>query len=172
VDLAAVDLGTWVPFFTAAAGASAALVGLLIVAMSVNVESIVKIASMPSRAAATISSLSIVVVISVLALIPGLGARWLGVVVLVCALGAVGFAVDSMVRLLRDAQGHTEITTPLERVLRAIVGVIPVVVCAVGGVLLLIGVAGAGLVLTAVGFALAFLVAVLNTWVILIEIRR
>jgi hypothetical protein len=127
---------------------------------------------MPSRAAATISSLSIVVVISVLALIPDLGARWLGFVVLMCALGAAGFAIDSMVRLLRDAQGHTEITTPVERVLRAVVGVIPVVVCAVGGVLLLSDVAGAGLVLTAVGFALAFLVAVLNTWVILVEIRR
>jgi hypothetical protein len=60
----------------------------------------------------------------------------------------------------------------VERVLRAVVGVIPVVVCAVGGVLLLSDVAGAGLVLTAVGFALAFLVAVLNTWVILVEIRR
>lgn len=166
------DLATWVPFFTAAAGASAALVGLLIVAMSVNVESIVRIASMPSRAAATISSLSIVVVISVLALIPGLDAVWLGVVVLVCSLGAVGFATDSMVRLLRDAGGHREITTPFERVIRAVVGVIPVLGCAIGGVLLLAGLTTAGLVLTAVGFALAFLVAVLNTWVILIEIRR
>jgi hypothetical protein len=167
-----VDLAGWVPFFTAAAGASAALVGLLIVAMSVNVEAIVAIPSMPARAAATISSLSVVVVISVLGLIPGIAPVWFGVIVLVCALGALAFAADSTVRLLRDARGHAEITTTAERILRAVVGVPPVLVTAVGGVLLLAGLPAAGLVLTAIGFALMFLVAVLNTWVILIEIRR
>jgi hypothetical protein len=167
-----VDLADWVPFFTAAAGASAALVGLLIVAMSVNVEAIVAIPSMPARAAATISSLAIVVVVSVLALIPRIDARWFGAIVLICALAAVGFAVDSMVRLLRDAAGHSEITNPVERVLRAVIGVVPVLLTAIAGVLLLAGAVGAGQVLTAVGFALVFLVAVLNTWVVLVEIRR
>ncbi len=166
------ELVAWVPFFTAAAGASAALVGLLIVAMSVNVEAIVGIPSMPARAAATISSLAIVVVISVLALIPDIAAVWLGVVVLLGALGATAFAVDSTVRLLRDPAGRSAIATPLERVLRATIGVLPPVLIAVGGLLLLAGLGATGLVLTAIGFALAFLVAVLNSWVILIEIRR
>jgi hypothetical protein len=167
-----VDLADWVPFFTAAAGASAALVGLLIVAMSVNVEAIVAIPSMPARAAATIAGLIIVVVVSVLALIPGIDGRWFGVIVLICALGATGFAIDSMLRLLRDAAGHTELATPAERVLRAVVGVVPPLLVVVAGVVLIAGATAAGLVLTAIGFALSFLVAVVNTWVVLIEIRR
>jgi hypothetical protein len=165
-------LEAWIPFFTAAAGASAALVGLLIVAMSVNVEAIVAIPSMPARAAATISSLAIVVVESVLALIPGIGARWLGVIVLVCSLAAVAFAIDATVRMLRDDRGHGQPVRLGERLGRALIGVIPAVLMIVGAVLLLAGAASAGLVLTAVGFAATFLVAVVNTWVVLIEIRR
>ena len=160
------------PFLTAAAGASAALVGLLIVAMSVNVEAIVAIPSMPSRAAATISSLMVVVVVSVLGLIPAIGGEWLGVIVLLCSLGAVAFSIDAMLRLLRDAQGGSGLSNPFGRVVRAVVGVVPVAVSAVGGILLLVGSGAAGLVLTAIGFALAFVVAVVNAWVILIEIRR
>lgn len=63
------QLGSWVPFFTAAAGASAALVGLIIVAMSVNVETIVGVRSLPARAISTIASLTYVVIASVFALV-------------------------------------------------------------------------------------------------------
>ena len=75
-------------------------------------------------------------------------------------------------RLLRDAQGGSGLSNPFGRVVRAVVGVVPVAVSAVGGILLLAGSGAAGLVLTAIGFALAFVVAVVNAWVILIEIRR
>lgn len=166
------DLDAWVPFLTAAAGASAALVGLLIVAMSVNVEAIVAIPSMPSRAAATISSLVVVVVVSVLGLIPAVGDGWFGVIVLLCSLGAMAFSIDAMLRLLRDAQARSELSNPFQRIVRAVAGVVPVAVTAVGGILLIAGAGSAGLVLTAIGFALAFVVAVVNVWVILIEIRR
>jgi len=167
-----VDLADWVPFFTAAAGASAALVGLLIVAMSVNVEAIVAIPSMPSRAAATISSLTVVVVMSVFGLVPAIGVLWFGVVVVVCTLGAGAFAVDAARRLLKDTRGHAEVVHPAERLGRPFAAVLPLVVTLLAGVLLLLGLATAGLVLIAVGFALVFIIAVVNTWVILIEIRR
>ena len=50
--------GTWADFFVAAAGASAALVGLVIVALSVNLDRIISEQQLPSRGGATIARAS------------------------------------------------------------------------------------------------------------------
>ncbi|PPG40457.1 hypothetical protein [Pseudoclavibacter sp. RFBA6] len=50
----------WGSFFVATVGAGAALAGLIMVPMSVNVATIIKITTMPSRAGATIASLLLI----------------------------------------------------------------------------------------------------------------
>ncbi|MEI9906978.1 MAG: hypothetical protein WDO06_02880 [Actinomycetota bacterium] len=55
-------LDQWSEFFIAGAGAAAALAGLVIVAVSVNVREILKYRSLPSRSAATIGSLTMILV--------------------------------------------------------------------------------------------------------------
>jgi hypothetical protein len=65
------DITAWTGFFTALTGAGAALAGLLFVAVSINLEHILKGTSMlPARAAETPAMLIFVVVTSALALVP------------------------------------------------------------------------------------------------------
>jgi modulator of FtsH protease len=64
------DLTAWAGFFTAVTGAAAALAGLLFVAVSINLESIVKGKNLAPRAAETLAMLVFVVVSAGLALVP------------------------------------------------------------------------------------------------------
>jgi modulator of FtsH protease len=74
----------WTDLFVASAGASAALTGLLFVAVSVNIHDILKYEGLPARALQTLLLLLSAVVVSLVGLIPGqsttaLGAELLGV---------------------------------------------------------------------------------------------
>jgi hypothetical protein len=96
-------LAGWNEFFVATAGAAAALAGLIIVAMSVNIKTILNIPSMTSRAAATIASLILSVVSASAALIPRQALWMLGVQILVFALGTMALVIHSAVKMLRAA---------------------------------------------------------------------
>ncbi|MDH6181193.1 hypothetical protein M2152_001375 [Microbacteriaceae bacterium SG_E_30_P1] len=157
------DISDWSELFVAAAGASAALAGLIIVAMSVNVDVIVASPSMPSRAGATISVLVLATLISIVALIPGLSVSATGWVILVIALAGTVLPLESAVRLVRD-----KVSSPLAK---SAVLVIPTLAMVVGGVVLVTGDA-AGLYWVVAGIVLGFVGTVLNAWVVLIELRR
>lgn len=60
----------WANFFIAAAGASASLAGLIFVALSVNIDRILKVSHLPARAGATIGNLILILICSVAVLIP------------------------------------------------------------------------------------------------------
>jgi modulator of FtsH protease len=77
----------WHDFFDAAVAASAALLGLLFVAISINLKLILKHRHLPGRAAATLGTLLSVLVVCSFGLVPGQSNRTLGVEIL--ATGAV-----------------------------------------------------------------------------------
>ena len=159
-------LDAWSEFFVAGAGASAALAGLIIVAMSVNVDLIITIPGMTSRAAAAIALL----VISTIALLAGLipqGLLAYGIEVLVLGAAALFFAVDSMVKVLR-ARGEASLG---QAVTKTVVGVIPGAALLVGGAVLAAG-SPEGAIGVAVGTLGAIAVSVINAWVVLVEIKR
>src|SRR5580658_1140901 len=60
----------WHDFFVAAVGASAALLGLLFVAISVNLEQILKFPHLPGRAAGTLGTLLTVLIVCIFGLAP------------------------------------------------------------------------------------------------------
>ena len=72
----------WESLFVAEAGASAALAGLLFVALSINLERILKGIGLPGRAGEAIVLLLTVLVVSTFGLVPGQSPRVLGAEVL------------------------------------------------------------------------------------------
>jgi modulator of FtsH protease len=74
----AYDPSEWTDLFVASAGASAALAGLVFVAVSINIDRILRFRGLPERALETVVLLLAVVVVAILSLMPGQGASALG----------------------------------------------------------------------------------------------
>ena len=157
-------LADWSDFFVASAGASAALAGLIIVAISVSVSEMIAIPGMTARAGTSIALLVLVAVVSLAALIPHQPVEVFGLEVLALGAVCVGFAVHTFVRLApANSLGRTLAKgTPLA---------VPPVLVVVGGIAVAAG-AEAGLALVAAGAVLAIVAAVVDAWVVLVEIRR
>lgn len=154
-------------FYVAAAGASAALAGLVIVALSVSVKEVIDIPGMSTRAAASISLLVGATVISLAALVEQ-APIWTSLEIMLAGVVTAIFAVASMVRLAKVRPSTMSLWSALFRTGMAL---LPAVLFILGGVLVLAGIEGVGAVI-ALGTILAIVVAVINTWVVLIEIRR
>src|ERR1700753_1706008 len=91
----------WTDFFVAEVGAAAALAGLLVVAISINIERILKYPSLPGRAWQTLVMIGVALVIASLALLPGQPLVYFGGEVLAGG-GIVAFTgVVEAVRTLR-----------------------------------------------------------------------
>src|SRR5688500_10323089 len=90
------SLEGWSDFNVAMVGATAAFAGLLIVAMSVNISTIMASASLPPRAAASIAALVLAIVACALGLVPGQPVWAYGVEVLVATLFAAVFQAHAM----------------------------------------------------------------------------
>jgi hypothetical protein len=93
----------WHEFFVAAVGASAALLGLLFVAISINLKHILEHRHLPGRAAGTLGTLLSVLVVCSFGLAPGQSNRTLGVEIL--ATGAVVATQAIWVSVGKRSQG-------------------------------------------------------------------
>jgi len=160
-------LDGWTDFNVAMVGATAALAGLLIVAMSVNIATIMTSATLPPRAAASIASLVLALVAGAFGLVPGQPAVAYGVEVLVATLIAGVFQWHAIRVIVRKDPVSTG-----DRVAKSAAGVLPVGAFLVGAVLMLAGSPGAGLVAVGVGAVLAVIAAILMAWVVLVEVLR
>jgi hypothetical protein len=150
----------------AAAGASAALAGLVFVAVSINVDRILRFQGLPDRALATVMLLLSVVLVSLIGLVPGqsrsaLAGELLGVglVFMVLVLGLTSRSMAGRDRRLGHALSHWLLVG---------LGTVPVVLGAVS----LFAEAGGGLYWIAAAIVLATTGAVANAWVLLVEILR
>ena len=156
----------WTDFDVAMAGATAALAGLVIVAASVNIGDIIKAESLTARLASAIATLVLAITTSALGLIPGITAIWYGIAVLLGVVAAAVFQISATVRIIQNHHPENRM-----RALKAALGFLPLVAYAVGGILLLAD-APAGLVLFAVGSILAIIVALIVSWIVLVEVLR
>jgi hypothetical protein len=162
-----VHLEAWHDFYVASAGAAAALAGLIIVAMTVNISTILQMAAIPARAASTIGSLTLSVVVSVSSLIPGQPLWLLGAETLVFSLGAFVLAITAARQILRHGAGVPRHAL-VAKVIVVIAQILPFVI---GSVLLLVG-AEAGLYWNAAGIVVVFIGSVVSAWILLVEILR
>ncbi|MFF1876705.1 hypothetical protein [Leifsonia sp. NPDC058230] len=163
-----VALESWTDFNVAIAGAGAALGGLLIVALSVNIKQIAESRGLAARAGAAVAALILGVVLACLALIPGQPLWAFGVEVLVGTAGCGAIAVLAARAIVQDQTPGTLHKYDAGHI-ASFVG--PLVIFAVGGVLLVFGLP-AGLVVVAVATIVALIGAVIFSWVALVEILR
>jgi hypothetical protein len=155
----------WSELFIASAGASAALTGLLFVAVSVNIERILKFPGLPERALQTLLLLLSAVLISLIALIPGQSTTALGVELLVVSLG---FGVPIFTLLIKTMPDAREYVHPVAHLSLVLPGTLPLLIGSVS----LLALAGGGLYWIVAGILGAILGASANAWVLLVEILR
>jgi hypothetical protein len=164
----AYDPSEWTDLFVAAAGASAALAGLVFVAVSINLDRILGEAGLPDRALETLLLLVAVLLVSIVSLIPGQSGGALGAELLLLSLTI--FVV--IARMPTIATGTANFTPPPSWVwarwgLR-LFGTVPFVI---GGASILLE-AGGGLYWIVAGIVFALVGAISNAWVLLVEILR
>jgi hypothetical protein len=157
---------SWNEFNVAIAGASAALAGLIIVALSVNIEKIIAAPTLTSRAAASIGTLVLAVLATGVGLIPGQPAWLIGLELLVPTVAVFVLEGAAIVRIISTPGAPRG-----ARLSKIIVGVLPLIGFALGVALLLAGQVG-GFYAIAAGCLLALLAAVVYSWVALVEVLR
>jgi len=162
----------WETFAAANAGAAAALAGLLFVGVSINVNVIVESTRSTGRALEAFMLLMSALVISVLVLVPGIPTDALGVALVVVGVGVWLVVTRGAVRALPRFGGVDEGTAPRgsaeARIVLLQLAVVPI---AIAGATLLAG-SGGGLYWLAPAVILAYVSALANAWVLLIEILR
>jgi modulator of FtsH protease len=156
----------WHDMFVAMAGAAAALTGLIFVAVSINLEQVLKYPALPPRAVETLSILIGLLVLSVFVLIPGQSLTALGVEILVLGVVMGTALLVKRIRLPRaDGQPLTWTVTPAGVILAA---TLPM---AAAGISVLVR-GGGGLYWLVAALILGFAGAVFNAWILLVEIHR
>lgn len=157
----------WSSFFSAQVGGSAALVGLIFVAVSINLKQIVQSAHLVARAAKALFTLVGVLVTSILCLVPMGSLPALGGLLLVVGAllwWALVWTDRGSLRNNPYASRRAKLFYPVLTQL----SVLPLL--AAGGSLF--AKTGGGLYWIVFGFVCSYLIAVVDAWVLLIEIQR
>ncbi len=157
----------WDDFFEAQVGASAALAGLLFVGISINMPKIVAEPSLPNRALQALTLLVAILLISTVLLVPGQATVYLGIEVVGIGGAVLALALQSSTRSLK------EVREPYRRwhVGETAVVLIATALYPIAG-LVMIGVGTEGNYLLVPAFLVSFVVAILDSWVLLVEINR
>jgi hypothetical protein len=160
-------MSEWENFLLAEVGASAALAGLIFVAVSINLNRIISIPKLPNRAFESLLVLLTVLIVSSLLLVPGQSISIVGVEVLV-----IGFLVWIMM-IFNDVKiwQNTETVYKGRYILLIFFNQLTMLPYLVAGVILFFtGLIGLYWLVPAVIFS--FIKALADAWVLLIEINR
>jgi len=157
----------WSSFFSAQVGASAALVGLLFVAISINLGQIIKMRQLVARSAKGLFALAGVLLAATLCMTPGQPSRVLGCELTI--LGALVWLATTLAQ--RGASRNNPYVKKTERILQAVLTQMSATPLVAGGVSLLIGFGG-GLYWLVGSFIFSLSAALIDAWVLLIEIQR
>jgi modulator of FtsH protease len=156
----------WSDFFVAGAGANAALAGLVIVAISINLKAIVESRLLSMRAGETVIMLGGGLVVCMLSLVPGQPVTVLGGEVLV-----LGLLLAGTMRLIfhKAKRGEDGNEKRWVRILLNYGASFPLVLC---GISLLGWHGGGGLYWLVPAVLMAMLGGLINSWILLVEILR
>ena len=160
-------MGDWEAFYAAQLGAAAALGGPVFVGLSLNLKKILSYAWLPGRALLALMVLMAILVISSFMLMPGQSLTALGLEI--AAVGVLLFFVGSGMEIYALRKVNLQNRRPfIGNLVLLEIGILPFIV---GGVLLLFGIES-GFYWIAAGVIVSFIKAVIDAWVLLVEINR
>jgi len=163
---AAYDPGQWHDFGTSFAAAAGALLGLAFVAISFNLDPILKQKTLPGRAIETLAFFAYALAASLLIQLPGLSGVGLGIGQAILAAGVVVLVARNVPRWKQE-RGN-----PLSwRLMHFSPAVLTAALAVVGAVGTITTSAG-GLYWLAAAMTVATAFGLTNSWVLLVEIRR
>ncbi len=157
----------WSTFFSAQVSASAALAGLIFVAISINLPKIVVQKPLVARSARALATLAGVLLASTLCLVPSHNRIVLGWELTV--LGVALWAVTTITQ--HGAISQNPYVSPRARIFHYVLAEVSNLPFVLAGVSLAVGRWG-GLYWLVVGIVFSFLSALIDGWVLLIEILR
>jgi hypothetical protein len=157
----------WSTFFSAEVGASAALVGLLFVAVSINLAQIIKMRQLVARSAKALFALMGILLASTLCIAPVQAVTLLGGEL--AGLGVVVWIATTLSEVA--ASRKNSYIKKKERVLQVVLTQLSALPLIAGGLSLLIGFGG-GLYWLEAATMFSFVAALIDAWVLLIEIQR
>lgn len=153
----------WSGFFVAETGAAAALTGLMIVAVSINIATLIKNKPLSGRAAETVVLLTGVLVLATFGVVPGQPPWVLGIEFAI--VGLILIVVNNIIRL---RSGRHPKEPFLAREIFLYGACLPIIASGVS----LITRSGGGLYWLVPAVVLLLAGSVLNCWVLLVEILR
>jgi hypothetical protein len=160
-------LESWTAAFTAVASSAAALTGLLFVALSINLDRVIKGAGLVARAVEVLLLLVGVLIIATLLLMPGQGVGPAATEILVIAILMSSLLASIHVRAPRHALGVTRANF----VMRVVGDHMGPLFLIIGAISLLTG-NGGGLYWVVPALVAAMVAAIIGAWVMLVEIVR
>ena len=162
----------WESFLVAQAGAAAALAGLLFVGVSINVHTVVASRRLVRRALEAFALLVEVLLVAAVALVPDASRAAIGSSLLVIALGSWAIVTRGHLQVVAEARGPNPSRSPRGSVPAQVVLGQAATISFIVGAVSLVAERGGGLYWLAPGVVVAVLSAMLNAWVLLIEIQR
>jgi len=158
----------WADFFVAEVGASAALAGFVIVAISINLNQIIAYPTLPGRAAETLVAPTGVLVVSSYMLVPGQPLAALVTELLVT--GGVMWLMPVIIQFRTYRAGDKE-APRRSLVVRCILSLLSSVPILIAAALMLKGEPNA-IAWMVPGIIVSLVATVINAWVLLVEIVR
>ena len=157
----------WENFFIAEVGASAVLTGLIFVGVSINLTRILSIPGLANRALLALTLLLAILVVSSLLLVPGQSLLLVGIDVLLTGLAAWTIVWMLDISILRSMESRYR----RPYVINMVLSQLAVLLYIIAGITVLVSGAG-GLYWLVPAIILSFIKAILDAWVLLIEINR
>ena len=157
----------WQGFFAAQLGASATLSGLILVGVSINLSKILSVPRLSDRALEALCLMLTVLIVSLLLLVPGQPVRLLGVEVLISGMLAWATVTVIDVSIWRSIEDRYRRLVLVQLALNQL-SLVPYVIA--GITIMLQGLVGLYWLVPAMLFS--FIKAIVDSWVLLVEIDR
>lgn len=161
------DPRAWAEITAAIVAAAAALTGLIFVALSINLDPIIRLGGVADVALQAIAVLTVVLMTGALVLVPGQSKSLLAGELVLLGVGLIVVVAWLFVRTWRDSDAAYR----GKRLQTAILNALPGLGFGIAGVSLALG-TGGGLYWLVPGWTLGMLAGIVNAWILLVEVKR